>query len=312
MANNRTSAGGEVSGFDEDGAPFGAGPTVGSEPRIQAIRNDPRLDGAIRHSVLNSLAYYDRAPVMHRNLKDVGRFTLGVMALYLDATGGLTHRRLRDLSGQTGIISTGAATALLLRLRLIGYVTAAELLPNGATRLYRPTPAMVEAFRDRLRFELESAARLDPRIVDILDRLDEQEVFPTLMATLGADAAYAARHPREDAAAIDTLSMRLAGMLIMFQSMSDADRGEAFPPQGEVNVSISGLARRYEVSRSHVLTILRDAETFGLIHKLDEGRWRLEPAMSEVFKTFYAVIYLGIIKGARAAQAALATGRPKS
>jgi hypothetical protein len=301
-----------VSGLDEDVTAFDAGVTGFSERRIQAIRADPRLDGAIRHSVLNSLAYHDRAPVMHRNLKDVGRFTLGVMALYLDATGGLTHRRLRELSGQTGIISTGAATALLLRLRLIGYVTAAEVLPSGATRLYRPTPAMATAFRDRLRFELEAATRFDPRITDILDRLDEPEVFPTLMATLGTDAAYAARNPREDALAIDRLSMRQAGMLIMFQLMSDADHGGAFPPQSEVSISISGLARRYEVSRSHVLTVLRDAETFGLIRKLDEGRWRLEPAMAEVFKTFYAVIYLGIIKSARAAQAALATVRPRS
>lgn len=300
-----------MSGWDEDIAAFDAGPTGFSERRIQAIRADPRLDGAIRHSVQSSVAYHDSAPIMHRNLKDVGRFTLGVIALYLDATGGLTHRRLRELSGQTGIISTGAATALLLRLRLIGYVTAAEILPSGATRLYRPTPAMVTAFRDRLRFEIEAATRLEPRIVDILHRLDEPDMFPTLMATLGADAAYAARHPRVDALAIDRLSMRQAGMLIMFQLMNDADDGGVFPPQGEVSVSISGLARRYDVSRSHVLTVLRDAETFGLIHKLEEGRWRLEPAMSEVFKTFYAVIYLGIIKGARAARAALATDRSR-
>jgi hypothetical protein len=283
-----------------------------AEPRIQAMRADPRLGAAMRHSVTRSVAYYDAAPVMHRNLKDVSRFVLGVVALYLDATGGLTHRRLRELSGQTGIISTGTATALLLRLRLIGYVTPADVLPNGAIRLYRPTEAMVTAFRDRLRIELEACALIDPRIAPVLERLDEPDVFPHLMAAMGGDAINAARNPRPDTVAIDRLSMRSAGMLIMFQLMQDADRGQGFPPVGEAQVSVSGLARRYEVSRSHVLTILRDAEEMGLIVRLGEGRWRLEPALGEVFKTFYAVLYLGFIKAARAAQAAMAGDRKRS
>jgi hypothetical protein len=246
---------------------------------------------------------------MHRNLKNVGRFALGILALYLDATGGLTHRRLRDLSGYSGFISSGAATALLLRLRLIGYVTPAAVMPHGATRLYRPSPDMVNAFRERLRFEIEAAATFDPRIEPILERLDEPGVFSDLMATFGADAVFAARHPHPGTAAIDRIASRSSGMMIMYQLMADADAGGAFPPQGEVKVSISGLAQRYEVSRSHVLTVLRDAEAFGMIRRLDEGRWRLEPAMGEVFSILYAVLYLGIIQSARAARAALAASR---
>lgn len=297
-----------------DDTPAGHGRTAEGFPevRIQAMRADPRLPAAMRHSVLNSIAYYDAAPVMHRNLKDVSRFVLGVVALYLDATGGLTHRRLRELSGQTGIISTGTATALLLRLRLIGYVASAETLPNGATRLYRPTQAMIVAFRDRMTIELHAAVLVDPRIQPVLDQIDVPDVFPTLMSVIGQDAVNAARNPRPDAVAIDRLSMRAAGMLIMFHLMAAADDGGAFPPVGEAEVSISELAKRYEVSRSHVLTVLRDAEGFGLIHRAAENRWRLEPQLGEVFRTFYAVLYMGIIKAARAAQAALATGRQKA
>lgn len=288
-------------------------PTVGfAESRIQAMRDDPRIEAAMRHSVTRSVAYYDAAPVMHRNLKDVSRLILGVVALYLDATGGLTHRRLRELSGQTGLISTGAATALLLRLRLIGYVAPAETLPSGAIRLYRPTPAMVTAFRERVRIELEACVLIDPRITPVVDHLDEPEVFPHLMAALGADSINAARNPRADAISIDRLAMRSAGMLIMFHLMQAADQDGAFPPTGEAQVSVSSLARRYEVSRSHVLSILRDAEDMGLIVRLGEGRWRLEPALAEVFKTFFAVLYLGVIKGARATQAAMARTRGRS
>jgi hypothetical protein len=283
-----------------------------SERRIQAMLADPRLEAAMRHSIRGALAFYDRAPVMHRNLKSVGRFALGVIALYLDATGGLTHRRLRELSGYSGFISAGAATALLLRLRLIGYVTPAESLPGGATKLYQPSPEMVNAFRERLRFEVEAAASFDSRIAPILDGLDEPGVFSDLMATFGADAIYAARHPHPGTAAIGRLSTRSAGMMVMYQLISDADTGGAFPPQGELRVSIAALARRYEVSRSHVLTILRDAESFRLIRRLDENRWRLEPALAEAFRILYAVLYLGIIQSARAARAARATSRRRS
>lgn len=286
----------------------GASDSVGfAEAHIQAMRDDPRLEGAMRHSVNRALAYYRANPLMHRNLKDVGRFVLGVVALYLDATGGLTHRRLRALSGQSGLISAGAASAVLLRLRLIGYVTPHGPQVNGQVKLYRPMPAMVDAFRERVRIELEAAAVFNPRVAAILKRLDEPEVFPSLMAVLGDDAINAARHPHPDTIGIDRISTRTAGMMILYRILSDADQGAAFPPLGEVTVSVSGLAREFEVSRSHVLTVLRDAEQAGLMTRLEgEGRWRLEPAMGQAFRTLYAVIYMGMIKGARATQAALA------
>jgi len=292
-ASSRTAGGSDSVGF--------------AEAQIQAMREDPRLEGAMRHSVTRALAYYRANPLMHRNLKDVGRFILGVVALYLDATGGLTHRRLRALSGQSGLISAGAASAVLLRLRLIGYVTAHGPQVNGQIKLYRPTPTMAAAFRERMRIELEAAAVFNPRVGPILERLDDPEVFPSLMAVLGDDTINAARHPHPDTVGLDRISTRTAGMMILYRILSDADQGGAFPPLGEVAVSVSGLAREFEVSRSHVLTILRDAEQCGLMSRLEgEGHWRLEPAMAQAFRTFYAVIYMGVIKGARATQAALA------
>ena len=290
----------------------GGSDSVGfAEAQIQAMRDDPRLTAAMRHSVAGALAYYHANPVMHRNVKDVGRFVLGVVALYLDATGGLTHRRLRALSGQSGLISAGAASAVLLRLRLIGYVTPEGPQVNGQIKLYRPTATMAEAFRERMRIELESASAFNPRVAAILARLDEPEVFPTLMAVLGDDTINASRNPHPDTVGIDRISTRSAGMMLMFRVMRDADTGGAFPPTGEVSVSVSGLAREFEVSRSHVLTVLRDAERAGLMTRLEEeGRWRLEPGLGEAFRTFYAVLYLGMIKGARATQAALAMRQP--
>ena len=280
------------------------------ESQIQAMRDDPRLTEAMRHSVTRALEYYRANPLMHRNLKDVGRFVLGAVALYLDATGGLTHRRLRTLSGQSGLISAGAASAVLLRLRLIGYVTPEGPQVNGQIKLYRPTAAMSEAFRERLRIELEAASVFNPRVAAVLQRLGEPEVFPTLMAILGPDTIAAARHPHPDTAGLDRISTRTAGMMLMFRILSEADQGGDFPPAGEVAISVSGLAREFEVSRSHVLTVLRDAEQAGLMTRVEgDGRWRLEPQLGEAFRTFYAVLYMGMVKSARAAHAAMSVGQ---
>ena len=295
----------------QDRAGAGSDSVGFAEAQIQAMRDDPRLEAAMRHSVSRALAYYRANPLMHRNLKDVGRFILGVVALYLDATGGLTHRRLRSLSGRSGLISAGAASAVLLRLRLIGYVVPEGPQVNGQIKLYRPTPVMAEAFRERMRIEMEAAAAFNPRVAAMLERLEEPEVFTTLMAVLGEDTINAARHPHPDTAGLDRISTRTAGMMLLYRIIHDADTGGAFPPTGEHAVSVSSLAREFEVSRSHVLTVLRDAEEAGLMTRLaGEGRWRLEPRLGQAFRTFYAVLYLGVIKGARATQAALAMRQP--
>jgi len=278
----------------------GSDPPDGAEDRIQALVADPRLDDAIRRSIRGALTSVQTDPVLHQNLKDVGRFMLGVAALYLDATGGLTHRRLRDLSGRSGLSSAGTATALLLRMRLIGYVQPDELLSNGAAKRYRPTDHMTAAFRNRVRIELQACADLDPAAAEVLARLDEPGIFARLIGELGGAAFEAARNPHPDARAIDVFAMRSAGMLIMYQLLNDADDGGPFPPSdGEVDVSIAAYARRFKVSRSHVLTVLRDAESFGVLTRLDGGRVRMETEAGKVFRLFYAVIYLGLMEGCR-------------
>ena len=78
-------------------------------------------------------------------------------------------KRLRELSGKSGIVSAGTATAVLLRLQMIGYVTRAEA-SNGHSRPYKPTAAMEAAFRDRMRIEFE-ARKMSPEMSKYKRRL---------------------------------------------------------------------------------------------------------------------------------------------
>ena len=192
--------------------------------KLEAFLARPGMDDAIRRSVLGAVAYYDAAPTLHRDVKDVSRFLLGVLALYLDASGGLTHRRLRELSGKSGILSAGTATAVLLRLQMIGYVTRADAA-NGHSRPYKPTPAMEAAFRGRMRIEFEALTHLTDETSEMLARFDEPAVFSMLMAMMGDQSMMAAGSPNPDIAAFNALAVRSAGLLILFEVMAKADTG---------------------------------------------------------------------------------------
>ncbi len=255
----------------------------------------------MRASVHGAVAYYDAAPTLHRDVKDVGRFMLGVLALYLDASGGLTHRRLRELSGKSGIVSAGTATAVLLRLQLIGYVTRIEA-GNGHSRPYKPTDTMEAAFRGRMRIEFEALRHVTDEVDQMLARFDDPEVFAMLMTMMGDQSMQAAGSPNPDIEAFNKLAVRSAGLLILFDVMHQADTGGAFPPVGEVQVSVAAIARHYDVSRSHVLSVLRHIERAGWIDKRPgDGVWLLTPALRDDIRTFYGITYLGLIRAAEMA-----------
>ncbi len=268
---------------------------------LEAFLTRPGMDDAMRSSVRGAVAYYDAAPTLHRDVKDIGRFLLGVVALYLDATGGLTHRRLRELSGQSGILSAGTATAVLLRLQLIGYVTRIDA-GNGHSRPYKPTPAMEAAFRGRMRIEFEALTQVTDEVNAILARFDEPEVFAALMAMMGEQSMQAARSPNPDIDAFNKLAVRSAGLLILFDLMHQGDQGGAFPPVGMVQLSMAAIARHYDVSRSHVLSVLRDIQRAGWIEKRPgDGVWFLTPSLRTDVRIFYGITYLGLIRAAEMA-----------
>lgn len=278
------------------------------DARLQTLCAHPKFDDAMRHSVRAALAYFQINPLLHRNVKDVGRLILGVVALYLDATGGLTHRRLRTLSGQTGVISAGTATAVLFRMRAIGYVVRDEGGVGGVARRYRPTPEMIETFHDRMKIELDAAAMLMPQIAPITDRLGEPQVFAAVFTALGRESIVAASQPRAELDVLNRLAVRSAGMLVLYDLIAAADDGVSpFGGPCEVEISVSALARKYEISRSHVLSLLRDLEAADFVCRAGrDGLWALRPALSESLRKFFGVIYLGM--AFVAAQAAEALG----
>lgn len=257
---------------------------------IASVRTHPRFGDAMRNSVEKALAHIAVDPQLHSTFRDLGHVMLASLALFMDATGGLTHRRLRDLSANSGALSSGRAAALLLRLKLIGYVTGAADHRNGSVRIYVPTDRMKNAYRRRLMIDLESIAMLAPEAGPVLAAFDN-EAFRTYMAEMGRlMLALGPRHHR-DLEAFDAITNRNSGMLFLYMLVSEAWKGGAFPQPGLVHINASVMARTLGVSRMHILRLLREAEAGGFIERRGADAAMVTPLLCDRLSLWMALFF---------------------
>ncbi len=262
---------------------------------IAAVRAQPRFHEAFRHTMLGVLQLSDRGSEFHRIIVDNLTTVLGVTALHLDATGGLTHRRLRDFAGVKGALSGGRISAVLLRMQMIGYVHAATQPVQGAVKVYRPTLKMTAAFQVRFRLELESILIMAPEMADQLAYYDTPEGFRAFMALLGAYAADAVRRPRPELRALEMFGTRRAGGLVLAALIvAAAEAADRFPAAGPAVISMAALSRRFRVSRTHILRLLREAEAVGFFTRgAADGEGVVQPALVEALEIYCAACWIG-------------------
>jgi hypothetical protein len=261
-----------------------------SDEAIAEILDHPRFGDAMRHVARRALALMDAHPAHHRAFDDIGNFVLGMLALYLDATSGLTHRKLRELCGGAGVLSTGRATAILLRLRMIGYVRPQD---DSQTRVrrYAPTDTMLAMFKARFRIEFEAIEKFEPEVGKLLAHFDEPETFRMVCAGCGAFMYEAAKGRRPEYDVLTAVGGKRSGMVMIFHLFLALDDGGAFPRPGEMNVNVAALAARLGTSRAHVLSLLRDFERAGYFTRGHPDR--IEPVLANVFAHYYATAFGG-------------------
>lgn len=266
------------------------------EAELAAMRAQPGFHAAMEHSLRGSLRFSDGEPVYHRMMSDTACMLLGVVALYLDATGGLTHRRLREVAGISGVLSAGRVSALLMRMQMIGYVHAAPYLGPPAPKRYWPTAQMTAAFQARYRLDFEAVQMMRPEIGELLDRYDQPEGFRAFMRVYGEALLRMALHPQGRPEPMVVIANRRAGVMVLL-ALLDAAAAEAgrFPAAGHARVSIAALAKRFRVSRTHVLKILRQAVAAGFFTRgATEGEGEVQPALVEAFERGYASVFIGV------------------
>ncbi|WP_341991138.1 hypothetical protein [Azorhizobium sp. AG788] len=275
--------------------------------RVAMIRTHPAFPQAMALAARNLVEAYDGNRLLNRILNDRERSVFALMAIYLhstpDAAGrGLTAGRIIDLCRETGLCSRGRAKAMLVLMRWAGYVEPSQDPVSIADRRQRPL-VPTDLFRSmqtaRWRSQFEAISLMDACGAAALARLESNAFRTLLIRALMARFRSGAR-VLDHAPALQLFAARDGGMLIVFQLLLSAPPGDTFPPEQVITVPVAELGRRFHVSRAHVLKLLRDAETAGLIERLPgpPGGVRMLKPLRESLAGFFAAVFLALSEAA--------------
>lgn len=273
-----------------------------SAEEVAEFRARSRFREALGFNARSALKHFDFDVVFHRSINDMGVFLLGLFALYLHYTKGLSHRQLRDFGGKASLVSAGRATAILWRLQHLKLIHPVDDYRSGAVRLYRPEPLMIEAYRSRMALECQALSMVEPVGLRMGD-LRALDLFRRLTVEQGRMVLAAAAQPNAFVAPIIDLSMKTAGMPLIYHLIDAAFAAGAGRPAGTIEVSVAAAARRFGVSRAHIARLITRMEGLGYIERSPAPNTLiLTEAFAEAYETYYA---FGHIALARACHGAL-------
>lgn len=253
----------------------------------------PRFADACQASHRFSIDRAGRNPVLARVTIDTSRLVYGYLVLYLDAQGEITLKAIQYLCREIGLASHGRAQAILFHLRAIGYLQRDPDSTDRRSRRYLPSPEMKEALRDCLGDELRAFSLIEPEAERAAAMLSDPEFFRAFLLRFGKGIVDALKFRNERAISLFTNSN--AGLVMLWDVLLSAEEGDGYPPRGPLKMSVRELARKYGVSRTHILRLFRSAETRGLLTRNAEGQTiTLNDIFARDIVEFEIIVFLGM------------------
>jgi hypothetical protein len=260
----------------------------------------PRFREACETMMHDTLAISQSHPKMARVLIDVHRAVLGFFVLHLDARGVVTHTTVRDFCVEVGLTSPGRATAILLNMRMTGYIVPDPVQPDRRSRRYILSRETREFFNTAFRRQMIGLSLIEPRALAIADRFDDPTVYKGFVLDVCNGLANATR--RGDTSEISLFDSRNAGLGILFRLCVSGAPDDTFPASRPIPLSLNALASEFRVSRPHVRKLLRDAEAAGLVRRHeDDSTLVLGKVLRDAVIRHQATIMMGLAHAARAA-----------
>ena len=278
---------------------------------IAALKAHPSFAAAAMRSARASIDLHRGERLAGWILSDRARALFCHMALYLHATrdesdprSGLTATRLKQMAVETGLCSAGRAGAMLGLMRTAGYIMQAPGEEDRRVRRLAPGERMITMVRTRMTTQFEAVAPVLPEAGQALALMHDVEFNYALVRALG-DYFTAGFRVLAHTPGLALFAERDSGMIILFGLLLAGDAGGDLPRAGPVPVSIAETARRFGVSRTHVLRLFRDAEEAGLMTRtgMRGEAIELHPQVTQSAMNFFAVIFLYLSAAARAALA---------
>lgn len=270
---------------------------IPSPDAVAALRRHPGFSHAIRSSAASAVALYQSSRPLNALLNDRARALFGHVALYLHHQGiepgepGLTVGAMKEHCVQLDLCSRGRCEAMLALMRATGLLAPAPD-PDRRKRLLVPTEKLISLHRVRWDAHFAAMRSVLPRATAYSAAIMDPDFVRAFVIALGRRFVAGLR-VLDSAPELGSLAERNAGIVILFSLALSGDKNGPFPPREPVPLSINALAKRFSVSRKHVLTLLRDAERQGLLQRcgpgdseivlLPHGRDALEAMLATMF-----------------------------
>jgi DNA-binding MarR family transcriptional regulator len=285
---------------------------------IRALQTHPKFSEAVAATARASIELHQGGRLMNWIMSDRARALMAYMAYYLEVSSdgrgsGLTPTRIKRACADAGLCSPGRAGAMLGLMRASGYIALVTDPADGRIRRLVATDKLKENLRRRLSRQLDAAAPLFPDAADVSTLLGREDFERALIRWLG-DQFSAGFRILAHAPDMALFGEHNSGVVILFNLMLSGKPDDAFPPRGPVATSIAGLARRFGVSRTHVLRLLRAAESAGHIERTGEhyDGVILRPHLTQAVYDMLATVYLYLVHGICAAKAEIAETQPRA
>jgi hypothetical protein len=273
---------------------LGARPAMGepipprglADPAHAALRNHPGFRQAMMLAATGATEFHPTRSALDRVINDRGRMVAGLMMLdmhyYAGGGRGFAAAWLRQAAVVHGFASPGRIDALLLLMRASGLLESVAGTDRREKRL-APTPLLFDAFRTRWDRRFAALVLIHPDSASARASLADPRYIGALAH--GFVQAYIGGFRFTDhAPALLDASDREAGLLILLSLLVAGHRGVA--------LLIAPIARRYGVSRAHVLKVLRAAERAGLAAPCARsGGYSPTPALADALENFFTVLF---------------------
>jgi hypothetical protein len=261
--------------------------------RISVIRAHPRLDEAIRHAARGALDLAREPGGLGRLYRDNGSHMIMLTALAEHFTpAGLTAMRFKSLCHEAGLGSPGRAGALAAALLDRGGLVEVRSSRDRREHRLKPTPELLTFIQSRIRVDVEAAALVLPGVAEALDRFDAPDFHPVYYRAV---ARIMRQHGRRLGVVDPRLALffdRTAGTLVLLDLLVSVPE---WSPGVIAQVSVADWSGRLGVSRSHLLKLLRDADSAGLIAwRPAEHEAVLSGDLIEAVRDFFAFFLFGM------------------
>jgi hypothetical protein len=258
-------------------------------PMILAFLRHQDFNAALRHSAVRKAKLYGDLKPLHRFASDRGSSLLGIFALSLHFSDqGLSVGGLQAMRAESNFCSAGRAAAFIATMRKRADFVPADNKPRRRVSKLVISERFVSFERERLRADVESLGMLSPLGEFGLAHLDKPAFFAGYMRVAARGlGGQANEHVHE----VEFFQERNTGLLALYDIIAGSEDALESKP---VAVSISQLSKRFDVSRTHILRLLRDADAEGLVvWQAEERLVTLTPKLVRALRGYVAFILAG-------------------